>query len=370
MDERASRALDVLRSPTSGPDDIRPALRSLVDVETLAVVSSAMLTGVEAGRSSITDAAGRALAAARRPEEVAVAHFLAALAAEHEGDVAAGEEHVHAAAAATPEWPAAVDRLAWYESDRGHAADALRLWRRIGVGPGDFEWEMLAPFAEEGRTRPARNEPCWCGSGRKFKSCHLGVSLEASLPDRVPWLRDKAACFVRRRDDSSLADLEALAGARAGDGDEEEVDIAWQDPLVMDVALAERGWFARFLEARRPLLPTDEAELARTWLGVTRSLFRVDEVSPGVGLKATDLLAGASLDVRDRAYSRHARVGSVVCGRAVPDSVGHQFLPGLVAVPGDEVEAVRALVERGDGVGLLGYLAGEAPGGADDEIRG
>jgi hypothetical protein len=21
--------------------------------------------------------------------------------------------------------------------------------------------------------RPGRNEPCWCGSGRKYKKCHL-----------------------------------------------------------------------------------------------------------------------------------------------------------------------------------------------------
>ncbi len=22
--------------------------------------------------------------------------------------------------------------------------------------------------------KPGRNEPCWCGSGKKYKKCHLG----------------------------------------------------------------------------------------------------------------------------------------------------------------------------------------------------
>jgi hypothetical protein len=25
--------------------------------------------------------------------------------------------------------------------------------------------------------KPGRNEPCWCGSGRKYKKCHLEADL-------------------------------------------------------------------------------------------------------------------------------------------------------------------------------------------------
>ena len=31
------------------------------------------------------------------------------------------------------------------------------------------EYENLAP-----PPKPGRNEPCWCGSGKKYKKCHLG----------------------------------------------------------------------------------------------------------------------------------------------------------------------------------------------------
>jgi methionyl aminopeptidase len=28
--------------------------------------------------------------------------------------------------------------------------------------------------------RPGRNEPCWCGSGVKYKRCHLDADEEGS----------------------------------------------------------------------------------------------------------------------------------------------------------------------------------------------
>ncbi|HYO67323.1 MAG TPA: SEC-C metal-binding domain-containing protein [Archangium sp.] len=34
--------------------------------------------------------------------------------------------------------------------------------------------EMLPPAPARRAPRPGRNEPCWCGSGVKYKKCHLG----------------------------------------------------------------------------------------------------------------------------------------------------------------------------------------------------
>ena len=41
---------------------------------------------------------------------------------------------------------------------------------------GLLEWSArLLKKSEEGpvREKPGRNEPCWCGSGKKYKKCHL-----------------------------------------------------------------------------------------------------------------------------------------------------------------------------------------------------
>jgi methionyl aminopeptidase len=37
----------------------------------------------------------------------------------------------------------------------------------------------VSDLALAGRPRPGRNEPCWCGSGQKYKKCHLDADLRA-----------------------------------------------------------------------------------------------------------------------------------------------------------------------------------------------
>ena len=34
-------------------------------------------------------------------------------------------------------------------------------------------------------TVPGRNEPCWCGSGQKYKRCHLDADLRRAQAQRT-----------------------------------------------------------------------------------------------------------------------------------------------------------------------------------------
>lgn len=45
-------------------------------------------------------------------------------------------------------------------------------------------------MAEAGAHRPGRNEPCHCGSGKKYKHCHLAADEEA---DRALHAKQAAA---------------------------------------------------------------------------------------------------------------------------------------------------------------------------------
>lgn len=56
------------------------------------------------------------------------------------------------------------------------SADAFRrsLLAAVGVRPRDGEpVELSTPDAQS--FRPGRNDPCWCGSGKKYKRCHLAA---------------------------------------------------------------------------------------------------------------------------------------------------------------------------------------------------
>ncbi len=39
------------------------------------------------------------------------------------------------------------------------------------------------PSAAQGGKPPGRNDPCWCGSGKKYKQCHLRKDSEKRLED-------------------------------------------------------------------------------------------------------------------------------------------------------------------------------------------
>lgn len=42
--------------------------------------------------------------------------------------------------------------------------------------------------------RPGRNEPCWCGSGRKYKKCHMATD-EEYLARQRPVAEDCSPAF-------------------------------------------------------------------------------------------------------------------------------------------------------------------------------
>ncbi|MGH3995094.1 MAG: YecA family protein, partial [Pseudonocardiaceae bacterium] len=249
--------------------------------------------------------------------------------------------------------------LAWYESDRGAAAEALALWQRAGLTAETTDYvRAIAPFATTPAPKIGRNEPCWCGSGRKFKTCHLGRPVLAPLPDRVAWLYRKATAYLPRRGGSVLFTIIEHAAARIVDaGDPEPMRQALNDPLTTDVVLHEGGWFERFLADRGPLLPDDEAILARTWTLVQRSVYEVLDVRPGSGLTLRDLRTGDHVEVRERSFSREAQAGLLFCGRVVPDGESHQLIGGVFAVPPGRERALLDLLDAGDGVALLTYVA-------------
>ena len=65
------------------------------------------------------------------------------------------------------------------ETKPAAGAAARRPAKAQGQGQGPSPDQVLAAAprpATRRRERPkiGRNDPCWCGSGKKFKKCHLG----------------------------------------------------------------------------------------------------------------------------------------------------------------------------------------------------
>ena len=265
--------------------------------------------------------------------------WLRAVALERLGDIEAAERELLAAETMDADWPLALYDLARFASDRGDVERGLALLRRAGADPDDPMLAMLSSHRAEARPDVGRNDPCWCGSGRKYKKCHLGKE-QASLAERVSWLYSKAAQHALMSDwRDLLVELDYVRN-QYHDAPEETAD-----PLLIDAALFEGGAFEDFLAVRGPLLPEDERLLAEQWLLVDRSLFEIEQVRPGQGVVVRDVRTGDIHEVRERTASRYLTAGQLICTRVLPagDDTA-QFFGGLEPV---------ALHQRGELLGLL-----------------
>ena len=283
--------------------------------------------------------------------------WLRAVALERIGDIEEAERELLAAESMDPDWPLPLIDLARIASDRGDVERGLGLLRRAGAGPDHPLVELLQAHRAEPRRDLGRNEPCWCGSGRKYKKCHLGRE-QLALAERVNWLYEKAAQYAAF---SGWRELLAEVGYeryRHTHDLAEALDAGMADPLVMDVVLFEGGAFAEFLQVRGSLLPDDERLLAEQWLLVDRSVFEVEKVNPGESLTVRDIRNGDTHEVRERTASRQLKAGQLICARVVPAGDSMQFFGGVEPIALHERDALIDLLDsEPDPVELVSTLS-------------
>ena len=61
----------------------------------------------------------------------------------------------------------------------------------------------------DGRTNPGRNDECWCGSGKKYKKCHL------DFDERLQSMYEQGFELPDRASLKSAADIEGIKRSAA-----------------------------------------------------------------------------------------------------------------------------------------------------------
>ena len=291
------------------------------------------------------------------PRRVAgAAHWFAGRAAESTGRIAEAERHYERSADLDAAFDLPLFDLARFASDRGEAVRGLSLLARVPGGDEHPLYELLERYRPAEVPGLGRNDRCWCGSGRKYKACHLGRA-DHSLEERSDWLYMKAA--MHALDPAWAEQRVALAEARSGYGDDDAVAEAVADPLVEDVLLFDAGAFADFVERRGELLPGDELHLARTWLGIERSVFEVEASVPERTLTLRDIRSGEQVEVSAPWLSDEVASGTLLCARVMPVDEGCWIMPGgCEPVTAEQRETLVALLseESVDPVELMDVL--------------
>jgi hypothetical protein len=277
------------------------------------------------------------------------------LVARHEiwhGRTSAAIERLELAAAR--DHPLVLTELAAIEADRSNPSAARELLVRAGVDVdidldaaydphasgtnfGAELAEEIAPFAA---MRPpamaGRNERCPCGSGRKYKHCHLGNELHPVV-DRAGWLYVKLMRFMQvnhpqfpRAISDDIVESVADPDLRA---------MVHESYLGIDLALFEGGIAQRFLDAKRTLLPADEVEILQSWIDASRTVLEVERSRFG-SMDVIDLATRERASVVDTVPDEPLGAGWKVIGRLVPVGDSHRAYGGFLPVNEDMVTAM------------------------------
>ena len=269
--------------------------------------------------------------------------WLSARLADRGGDSAAAyEELVANVDANCGHEPAFLD-LAGYETDRGdlsRAHDLLRLGGAFDDADilNEHEQALRAEVeAYRGLTssKPlGRNDPCPCGSGKKYKACHLKSGF-VDFENRAGWLHDKIIRYAIQHGDAEYEQL--LAALSERDIFDEQLNWA-HGPIGLDLVAWEAGLAERFGAARGDLLPRDEAALLGPWSAAERGVFEIGKVAEG----SVDLhdLATDRVVVLDNVADQTVREGVFVLARPVPVGVGNRSFTPLI--PMDESMSASA----------------------------
>ena len=282
--------------------------------------------------------------------------WLRAKAYERLGDIELAEQTFGAAESLDPSWPLTLMSLARYAGDRGDAERGLALLRRAGA-PREHELvQVLEHFRPVPRPGIGRKDPCWCGSGRKYKVCHRHRE-QLPLAERAAWLYQKAGADLLDGPSGPLLIQTVQARARYWDSPD-ALERAIQDGLACDAVLFEGGAFEDFLAVRGSLLPEDERLLAAQWLLGQRSVHEVVAVRRGEQVTFRDVRTGDVHDVRERAGSQQVKVGGLYCARVVPAGDTMQIFGGIEPVSlGERDELIALLDNDPDPVELVAFLS-------------
>src|SRR5262245_56588523 len=176
-----------------------------------------------------------------------------------------------------------------------------------------------------------RNDPCPCGSGKKYKQCHLPLeeaaqaeqlrlrrAVDTLMPKIVTAAQDQAAAtpaaFERfwngKYTPDQMQDLDDLEGRGA------ERFLTW---FAFDFPLSQDHTLVELLAADSglPDLSDDEARLLKGWAAVRMRPYVVQSVLKGQGMQVADLLDEQPYDVEDHAASRRGVPGEVLVADVV-----------------------------------------------------
>ena len=219
-----------------------------------------------------------------------------------------------------------------------------------------------------------RNDPCPCGSGKKYKQCHLPIeeaaaaeqlrlrrSVDTLLPKIIMAAQAQVGAIPAAFDRfwegkytpaqlEDLDDLEGRGGERfltwfAFDYPLEDGQALVERLAAGDAGLSDSDHDQADDQGDSPDLTDVEARLLRDWANVRLRPYLAQSVRKGQGLQVSDLLDERTYEVDDQAASRRVEPGEVVVAHLVPAGTRHYVAGAAAHLTEDTREKLREFAD-------------------------
>jgi hypothetical protein len=211
----------------------------------------------------------------------------------------------------------------------------------------DFEDDEAVP-------PPGRNDPCWCGSGKKYKKCHLQADEErarkeeedepeATLADAAWGLLLEAAAHYNSRAETQRA-MRMFTGTDIEFMDAEQLaDSGFFDWYLFDYRSERNGRtvIEEFLRRRGERLTEESLALIESWRTSRYGLWEVVRIDSDRGAELKDVYEGDTVFVENTVNEQALGVGSFLIHRIHQNPERWQFVGNGFVVRPEGAAAIR-----------------------------
>jgi len=198
-----------------------------------------------------------------------------------------------------------------------------------------------------------RNDPCFCGSGKKYKNCHWQQEQAAKM-SRLNTKRARQSLFARLVEFAQRPRLEAeykSAFDLFWDGRRKATDrgalssleaIRFYEWYIVDYRTSDnrQRLIDMFRAQSAGYITPEERDYLGAWQSAKFAVFEVRELVKGSAVHIYDLLRDEGHDVNDDNFTATMKPGEVYLARLVKHGEGTEFLLSVSQVPIEERENI------------------------------
>ena len=200
-----------------------------------------------------------------------------------------------------------------------------------------------------------RNDPCYCGSGKKYKHCHWPTD-QAAARSRLNTRRARQSLFARlvdfaqrpRFEPDYLAAFELFWDNRRDAKQKNVLDrfesIRFLEWYVVDyrTSHARQRVIDMFRAQGAGYITPEERVYLGAWQSAQFALCEVRELLAGSAAHAYDLLRDEGRDIRDENYTAAMKPGELYLARLVRREDNSEFILAVTSVPLEQKDTLLA----------------------------